>query len=259
MRGGRVRIISARVALVIAAIALLTGATVWTGMHLGTAAAAAPAAVAVEPVAPTVSPEVLAELAALKTPPEPLDDELLLREKLAGPLGSTAIIKSPPPRAVAPPVPTSGVARIAIPRLGVDAYIERIGIVGGVMESPTDGVYAIGWYPELGTPGNGGNIVFSAHETWDHMYAPFYVMHLAQPGDKVELTMADGTKYTYEMMTNHRHPLESLAMNAVLYPPRRPENEEWITFITCGGRIVYDASGFGDYLDRDIAVARRVR
>jgi sortase (surface protein transpeptidase) len=128
-----------------------------------------------------------------------------------------------------------------------------------VMESPNDGVYAIGWYPQLGTPGNGGNIVFSAHETWEHQYAPFYAMHLALAGDEVDIEMASGTRYRYEVVSSHRYALESLAMNAVLTPPAVPANEEWLTFITCGGRIVYDASGFGDYLDRDIVVAKRLR
>lgn len=248
-------LIPARVAMVTVGVVAVTFASISSGMHLGTAA---PAAAAVAPTPAPVSAAVLAELAAVTRPPEPLDDELL-QLPLRGPLGSTAILTSPPPRAVPAPRPSTGVARVAVPRLGIDHYIERIAIAGGVMESPTDGVYAIGWYPELGTPGNGGNIVFSAHETWDHKFAPFYAMHLARPGDQVDVEMASGARYRYEIVSNHRYALENLAMNAVIHPPAIPADEEWLTFITCGGRIVYDASGFGEYLDRDIAVAKRVR
>lgn len=249
------RLIPARVATVAAGVVALTAASLSSGLHVG---AAAPPAAATAPTPVAVSAEVLAELTALRRPAEPLDDELL-QLPLRGPLGSTAILRSPPPRSVAPPRPTTGIARVAVPRLGIDHYIERIAVVGGVMESPSDGVYAIGWYPQFGTPGAGGNIVLSAHETWDHQFAPFYPMHLVQPGDEVDIEMASGTRYRYEIVSNHRYALESLAMNAVINPPAIPANEEWVTLITCGGRIVYDASGFGDYLDRDIAVARRVR
>jgi hypothetical protein len=75
----------------------------------------------------------------------------------------------------------------------------------------------------------------------------------------VDVELASGTRYRYEVVSSHRYALENLAMNAVLIPPAVPANEEWLTFITCGGRIVYDASGFGDYLDRDIVVAKRLR
>jgi sortase (surface protein transpeptidase) len=249
------RLIPARVATITAGLVALTAASLSSGLHLGVAA---PIAVEVVPTPVAVSAEVLAELTVLRRPAEPLDDELL-QLPLRGPLGSTAILRSPPPRAVPPPRVTTGIARVAVPRLGIDHYVERIAIVGGVMESPADGVYAIGWYAEFGTPGSGGNIVLSAHETWDHQYAPFYAMHLALPGDRVEVELASGTRYTYEVVSSNRYALEQLAMNAVISPPAIPTNEEWVTFITCGGRIVYDASGFGDYLDRDIVVAKRVR
>lgn len=248
----RVATITAGVATITAGVvALMAGVSLSSGPHVGAAAVVAPTVVA-------VSAEVLAELTALRRPEQPLDDELL-QLPLRGPLGSTSTLRSPLPRAVPPPRVKTGIARVAVPRLGIDHYVERIAIVGGVMESPSDGVYAIGWYSELGTPGGGGNIVLSAHETWDHQYAPFYSLHLALPGDRVEVELASGTRYAYEVFSSHRYALENLAMNAMINPPAIPATEEWVTFVTCGGRIVYDASGFGDYLDRDIVVARRVR
>ena len=40
----------------------------------------------------------------------------------------------------------------------------------------------------------------------------------------------------------------------------RPEGEEWITLITCGGRFVAtQPNGLGEYLDRDVVVARRIQ
>ena len=47
-------------------------------------------------------------------------------------------------------------------------------------------------------------------------------------------------------------------MGDVIWPSTRPADEQWITLITCGGQIVYHADGFGDYVDRDVVVLKRV-
>ena len=44
----------------------------------------------------------------------------------------------------------------------------------------------------------------------------------------------------------------------VLDAEDKPEGEEWITLITCGGNLVRDADGFGSYTHRDVVVARRI-
>ena len=60
------------------------------------------------------------------------------------------------------------------------------------------------------------------------------------------------------MRDSPRARARSIPMADILWPAERG-SEEWITLITCGGRIVYDATGYGEYLDRDVVVARRVR
>lgn len=248
------RRIPVRVATVAAGLLALAAAS------LATAAPAAPAAPAVR-AAPTVSPAVIAEalaaLAVLRTHDEPLDDELLPLPT-RGPAGGLVPLRSAPALAAPPPRPASGVARLAIPRLGIDHYVERVAVVGGVMESPVDGIYAVGWYPQFGTPGSGGNAVFSAHETWDLQRGPFYSLRLLQPGDTLTLRMRSGAEYRYVVFSNRRYPVETLPLGDVIWPPAQPGGEEWATFITCGGRYVRRPGGYWDYLDRDVIVARRL-
>ncbi|MFN8584935.1 MAG: class F sortase [Dehalococcoidia bacterium] len=169
---------------------------------------------------------------------------------------------SPTPEPTPEPTPPpydGAVARLSMPRLGINNYIEPIAVIGGQMQTPTDGVYAIGWYYDYPKPGWGANSVFSAHETWNLNHGPFYALHLAVPGDLIVVTMDNGIQYKYEVMTNVRYDDATIPMGEVIWPSARPRNEEWITLITCGGRIVYaPGSRFGEYLDRDVVQARRI-
>jgi sortase (surface protein transpeptidase) len=154
-------------------------------------------------------------------------------------------------------VSASGIARITSARLGLDHYIEDVGIVNNEMETPHDASYAVGWYRTYDRPGPAGNVILSAHETWNHMQGPFYGLHVAQPGDELELRMATGAVYRYRVTTNTRYAVATMPMAEILWPTARSANDEWLTLITCGGRIEYDSSGFGEYLDRDVVVAVR--
>jgi hypothetical protein len=164
----------------------------------------------------------------------------------------------PPPNPKAEPKDVLGLSRVVAPKLGVDHYIQQVGISNNEMEAPEDGVYAIGWYPQFGKPGHGGNIMITAHETWNHLQGPFYGLHKAKLGDVIEMHMADGTKLVYHVISNKRYKVDSIPMGEIIWPTIRPQNEEWLTLFTCGGEIVYGANGFGDYLDRDVVVARRM-
>ena len=165
----------------------------------------------------------------------------------------------PPPMTTAPPPNDSGIARIVAPGLGVDDFIEITRVVNNVMQTPVDGSYAIGWYPEFGLPGTANNAVFSAHETWNHFRGPVYELHLATAGDEIDVDMADGTTYRYAVISRTRYSLATIPMGDIIWPKERPAGEQWITLMTCGGTIVYNGSGFGEYLDRDVVVAKRIQ
>lgn len=157
----------------------------------------------------------------------------------------------------APNVP--GITRIVSAKFGLDHYVDVLGIANNEMEAPdNDGSYAVGWYHSFAAPGEPGNAIFSAHETWNHYQGPFYWMYTAEIGDRLSLDMANGQRYTYEVISMARYTVDNIPMGEILYPPHRPQSEEWITLITCGGSIVYGANGYGDYIDRDIVVMKRV-
>src|SRR5690606_8484847 len=121
----------------------------------------------------------------------------------------------PPANPDAEPESTRGIARLASPHLSVDHYIEVVGVVNNEMQAPTDGQYAVGWFPEYGIPGAGGNIVMTAHETWNHMQGPFYGLHKAELGDDIEVKMADGTTLVYKVISNRRYQIDNIPMGEI--------------------------------------------
>lgn len=177
---------------------------------------------------------------------------------VAPPEASAAPTDPAAPRTPLAPPPGLRVTRVVMPRLGVDHYVERVAVVGNQMQSPSDGVSAVGWYPEYATPGYGGNAVFAAHETWDRRRAPFYSLHLARQGDEVAVTLSDGSRLRYAVISNTRYDTVRIPMGEIIWPSSMPADEERVTFITCGGRFVPSGGGLGEYLDRDVVVARRV-
>lgn len=198
--------------------------------------------------------------------PWPIPAKAIPHGDVAAPglVNATSIGLPPPPQVVRNPEPNEGgIVRMFSPALGIDHYIEQVHVVDGTMEDPEDGSYAVGWYPpddryDFGVPGVEGNLVFSAHETWGHMQGPFYQVHQAHVGDDIYLEMDNGEIRHYQVARVSRYTLEEMPMSEVLWPSDRPEAEEWMTLYTCGGEIIYGPSGYGDYLARDVLVAKWV-
>jgi len=162
----------------------------------------------------------------------------------------------------ATPTPFAGsVARLQIPRFDVDSLIENIGLSStNELETPDDPLNT-GWYDIYDRPGWGGNAVFSAHvDYYPNIRGPFYNLAKIEAGDEVVVVMEDGTTYRYEVVRKQRYDVSSIPMGDIIWPPDRPQGEEWVTLITCGGRFQsYSGNGGpGQYLDRDVVVARRL-
>jgi sortase (surface protein transpeptidase) len=161
------------------------------------------------------------------------------------------------PTPTATPTPFAGkVARLKIPRFGVDAPIEELGIDStNALETPKAENTAVGWYSIYDRPGWGGNAIFSAHVYYHSKPAPFANLAKAQPGDLVIVVMENGTEYRYEVISNNRYHRDTIPMGEIIDPPQKPDYDEWVTLITCGGEL--DSTGL-EYLHRDVVVAKRI-
>jgi sortase (surface protein transpeptidase) len=162
------------------------------------------------------------------------------------------------------PTPFAGaVATLEIPRFDVSSSVESLGLIPGSnqLDTPHNPLNT-GWYAEYGRPGWGGNSVFSAHvDYYPNIIGPFNKLSQLEAGDKIIVTMEDGTKYTYEVFSNRQFPVDTIPMGELIWPEDlKPADEEWITLITCGGdfRPYNGVSGPGEYLHREVVIAKRV-
>jgi LPXTG-site transpeptidase (sortase) family protein len=131
-------------------------------------------------------------------------------------------------------------ARIEIPSIGVDASVEDIGIVDGVMQTP-ENAWNVGWYDTLSSPGAPGNAVFAAHRDWWGVGpVVFYNLDQVAPGDQIVVTGENGESATY-VVTD----VSSIDATADFTSVISPHGGEEITLITCSGN--FDGS---EYLDR---------
>ncbi len=160
-----------------------------------------------------------------------------------GPIG----LLPPQPAQLRGPRPVS----ITIQKIGVNATIETIEIVDGVMQDPT-GPWVVSWYKETARLGETGNIVMAGHlDYWDVGPAVFYNIAQLTEGDRIEITGEDGQTYVYEVdwVRNYDN------ANAPIQEIVGPTDNESLTLITCGGPFDYVN---GVYLQRTVVRAHRV-
>lgn len=146
--------------------------------------------------------------------------------------------------------------RFLIPKLGVDAPF-TVRVVGGDGQMPNpQGPEDVAWYDFSqwdglgGLPGKGGNVVVAGHVDYIN-YGPavFWDVRTLQPGDRVQIRLADGTVVEYAIEFNKRITAIGTDWEAIVAGTA----QESVTLITCVGAFVN-----GSYAERQIAWGRRV-
>ena len=121
-------------------------------------------------------------------------------------------------------------AGIEVPSIGIEAEVEQVHIINGVMEAPDD-PWKVGWYPQLAFPGQGANVVMAGHKDWwDVGPAVFWDLTEIAPGDEIRLTSAGDDVLTYIV--------SSVDGISAATPPSEYTAEvghEQLTLITCSG------------------------
>jgi LPXTG-site transpeptidase (sortase) family protein len=145
------------------------------------------------------------------------------------------------------PVP----AQVRIPAIEVDAPIEILETVGGVMQQPSDEVH-VAWYKETARLGEVGNLHLAGHVNWWGIpEAVFFHLGELREGDEV-LLLDEGE-------TVFRYAIEWVRQESNLEPPREEvlgmTNYEAVTLMTCSGEWNSEIS---EYDARTVARAKRI-
>lgn len=139
---------------------------------------------------------------------------------------------------------------LSVEAAGIDAGIEALRVVDGVMQDPT-GPWVVAWYENLGAIGRAGNIVMAGHiDYWNVGPAVFYNLSTLEPGDEVFLSGDDGKTYPFAVEWVRQYDSASMPLEDVV----GPTEGQSVTLITCGGAFDY-ASGL--YLQRTVVRANR--
>ena len=153
-------------------------------------------------------------------------------------------------RALTRSVPVS----IRIPVINVSAPVERVGknADGTVQVPPLDNHNLTGWYHYGPAPGQLGSSVILGHVDSYAGISVFYHLKDLRPGNKIYVTLADGTIATFavdgvQKVAKTDFPTASVYDAHLDYPSLR--------LITCGG---YFDQATGHYLDNIIVYAHLV-
>jgi len=149
-------------------------------------------------------------------------------------------VLTPAPSTPLPSLPTpssAALTRLIIPRAKVDAPLVSLGIdENGVMQS-TSNAWDVAWYDFSARPGTGGNAVFSGHVDYhDVGAAVFWNLRDLQPGDIIEVQLADGTAYKYSVSALNCMPVNEAPISEIVGATQ----SEVVTLITCCG--TFDSS-----------------
>ncbi len=161
--------------------------------------------------------------------------------------------------APAPVTRNRGVRPVALrmDKFGIDAPVEYLQIVDGVMQNPS-GPWVVGWYEPTAALGQLGNAVFSGHvDYWDVGPAVFWSItnEDVQEGDEIIGVGEDDSTFLYAVKLRETVEVGALTpekINEIVGPTKR----ESITLITCGGEFDYAS---GEYLSRTWVRAERIR
>lgn len=147
---------------------------------------------------------------------------------------------SGPADALAPSEPV----RVAIPTVGVDAQVHRVGLAddGAIEAPPMRRAHEAGWYEDGPTPGQHGAAVIVGHVDNEDGPAVFAQVASLSAGDRVEVARRDRSDAVFEVTEVRRYDKNALPPEEVYGDFSAPE----LRLITCGGQWAGGEVGYAE-------------
>nr|WP_276610685.1 class F sortase [Kineococcus siccus] len=121
-----------------------------------------------------------------------------------------------------------------MPALEIAAPVLAVGVdEDGLLEIPRDGD-DIGWYRWSAVPGGPGTSVFAGHvDTVEDGPGAFFALERAAPGDRVAVTLEDGSVREFAVTARESFPKQALPVDTVFRRGGPPQ----LVLVTCSGRF----------------------
>jgi sortase (surface protein transpeptidase) len=152
----------------------------------------------------------------------------------------------PPPAGgtVVDPVAVPAPVTVSVPAIGVDEQLVDLGIAAdGTAEVPTDHD-RVGWFTGGGRPGARGPTVLLGHVDSTAGPAVFYDLRELEPGDVVEVGLADGSTARYAVVGTEQVAKDRFPTAAVF----GASATDVLRLITCTGAFDRGARSYTDNL-----------
>lgn len=134
---------------------------------------------------------------------------------------------------------------VIIPKIDINAAIERVGVDGdGRMDVPKD-AFNVGWYEYGVKPGEVGNAVFAGHlDTVTGAPAIFYNLSRVEVGDEIVVTTEEGKQLTFSVIRKETYDSAQFPLEDVF----GASDKKMLNLITCQGWFDYSAQEYSHRL-----------
>jgi len=150
-------------------------------------------------------------------------------------------------------VPADQARTIQIPKLGIDAYVQKVGMDKSGAMSTSNNINFAGWYVKSVTPGSDGVSIINGHAGGRYTEGIFRHIGTLEPADIISIQMGDMSVRTFSVVSTVTYDVADAA-EPLLHDD--PSIDEELHLITCDGT-------FDDHLQsydkRTIIVAKYIR
>ena len=122
--------------------------------------------------------------------------------------------------------------RVQIPRIGMNAAVEQVGLeADGTMSVPKSW-WTVGWYKLGYKIGEAGSAVLSGHyDTNTGAPAVFFRVGSLSPGDTITVTTSNGSVFKYRVIRKESYPWNQMPLQTIF----NSSGKAWLNLITCSG------------------------
>lgn len=130
---------------------------------------------------------------------------------------------------------------IDLPKLGVHARVDSLGVDSkGQLRAPSN-VFDTGWYNQTALPGQLGNLLLDGHISIGKTKGVFYNITTLKPGDLIVISTGNNRLYNYKVTGVSTVSAASVNMGALVFSDK---SKATLSLISCAGRIVANTGRF---------------